>query len=287
LQIEENDGLLEVEVEGAAVNPAFEEDADPRVDLQGNGVGHPIMLKEDIFLTFSSSPLHTTLEAARTQRSPPVDTGTPAIEVPESSGRANTALPLLDTPPPEEAAEPLISGLPDQSPAPVDAGELMESLTGELKCHASAWALEGEGPLGEAHGRPPDLLDLRFEATIVLEPDIVAPKARKPVFDEGARARPEPWPGPGAITIDSDVCSRASVLLEGEQNFYLPCVGSEQYAAQPAPQNLFPFSHLFDTRARGTAPGEGAAPVRRATDPHLEALTPPHLCEDPPTKQGE
>jgi hypothetical protein len=133
LQIEENDGLLEVEVEGAAVNPAFEEDADPRVDLQGNGVGHPIMLKEDIFLTFSSSPLHTTLEAARTQRSPPVDTGTPAIEVPESSSRANTALPLLDTPPPEEAAEPLISGLPKQIPAPVDAGELMESLTGKAR----------------------------------------------------------------------------------------------------------------------------------------------------------
>jgi hypothetical protein len=283
-----------VEGEETAVNTAVEEDVDPHVDLQGNGVSHPIMLKEDIFLTFSSSPLHTTLEAARTQPSPPVDTGTLAIEVPQSSSRANTALPPLDTPPPEEAAEPLISGLPKQIPAPVDVGELMESLTGEArqrtmrhKCQASAWALEGEEPLGEAHGCPPDLLDLRFEAPIVLEPDIVAPKARKPVFDEGARARPEPWPDPGAITIDSDVCSRASVLLEGEQNFNSPCVGSEQYAAQPAPQNLFPFSHLFDSRARGTAPGKGAAPVQRAADPHLEALPPPHLCEDPPMKQGE
>jgi len=166
--------VLEVEGEEAAVNAAFEEDADPCIDLQGNGVSHPIMLKEDIFLTFSSSPLHTTSEAARTQRLPPVDTGTPAVEEPESSGRANTALPPLDTPPPEEAPEPLISGLPKHIPAAVDAGELMESLTGEArqratrhKCQASAWALEGEEPLGEAHGRPPDLLDLRFEAPIV------------------------------------------------------------------------------------------------------------------------
>jgi hypothetical protein len=120
-QIEGNDDLLEVEVEGTAVNAAFEEDADPRVNLQGNGVSHPIMLKEDIFLTFLSSPLHTTLEAARMQRLPPVDTGTPAIEERESSGRANKALPPLDTPPPEKAAEPPDWPSPEQARAPVDA----------------------------------------------------------------------------------------------------------------------------------------------------------------------
>jgi hypothetical protein len=114
LQTEGDKDLLEVEEEGAAVNAAVESDVDPRVDLQGNGVSHPIMPNEDMFLTFPSSPLHNTLEAARMQRSSPVDAGTPPIEGPESSSRANMAPPSLDTPMPEEATEPLISGLPKQ-----------------------------------------------------------------------------------------------------------------------------------------------------------------------------
>ena len=36
----------------------------------------------------------------------------------------------------------------------------------------------------------------------------------------------------------------------------------------------------------GIAPGEGAAPVLRATEPHLEALKPPGSCEDPLDKAG-
>ncbi len=98
LQIEGNDDLLEVEGEGATINATFEEDADSHVDLQGNGVSHPIMLKKDIFLTFSSFPLHTILEAARMQCSPPINAGTLAIEEPELSSHTNMALPLLDTP---------------------------------------------------------------------------------------------------------------------------------------------------------------------------------------------
>jgi len=101
MPIEGKDDWLKVEGEETAVNATVEEDADPCANLQGNRVSHLTMPKEDIFLTFPSSPLHTTLEAARMQRSPPVDTGTPAIEEPELSGYANMALLLLDTPLPE------------------------------------------------------------------------------------------------------------------------------------------------------------------------------------------
>ncbi len=54
-----------MEGEETAINAAVEEDTDPCVNLQGNGVSHLTMLKEDNFLTFSLAPLHTTLEAAR------------------------------------------------------------------------------------------------------------------------------------------------------------------------------------------------------------------------------
>src|SRR6266851_1311835 len=154
------------------------------------------------------------------------------------------------------------------------------------KCQASAWALEGKEPLGEAHRHPADLLDLRFEDPIALDPDIVIPKAQKPVFDEGAHVRPDPWPSPGANTTDLDVYQRASVLLEGEQNLFLPCVGSEQYAAQPAPQIIFPILLSLDTHACSIVPGEGTTPVQRTTNLCLEVLKPPCLCEDPPDEAG-
>jgi hypothetical protein len=292
LQTEGDKDLLEVEEEGAAVNAAVESDVDPRVDLQGNGVSHPIMPNEDMFLTFPSSPLHNTLEAARMQRSPPVDEGTPPIEGPEPSGRANTAPPPLDIPPPEKAAEPPDWPSPEQARAPVDAEGLLEPSPGEApQCTtrheslASARALEGIEHLGVAHGPPPDPSDPRIQSPIALELGIVILKARRPVSDEGARARPVPWPGPDANTTDLDVYQRASVLLEGEQNKFLPCEGSEQHAA-PCTPHPHPFSPLRNACARGIAPGEGAAPVRRAADPHLEALTPPHLCEDPPDEAG-
>jgi len=121
LRMEEDKDLLEVEGEETAVNAAVEEDVDPRVNLQGNRVSHLTMLKEDNFLTFPSSYLHITLEAARTQHSSPINVGTPPIEGPELFSHANTALPSLNTPLPEEATEPLISGLPEQIQAPINA----------------------------------------------------------------------------------------------------------------------------------------------------------------------
>jgi len=81
------------------------------------------------------------------------------------------------------------------------------------------------------HGHPPDLLDLWFEDPITLEAGVFVQKAQKPVFIEGEHVCPDPWPGLGAITTNLDIYSRASVLLEGEQNKILPGVGSEQHAA--------------------------------------------------------
>ena len=158
----------------------------------------------------------------------------PTIEGPESTGHANTARLPLDTPPPEKAAEPPYQMSPEQIRAPVDAEGPLEPSRGKRsqcatwhKSQASARAFEGNKPLGEARGHPPNLLNLRIEDPIPLEQDIVVPKAWRPVFDKSARARPDPWPGPGTITTYSDAYPRASVLLEGEQKLTLPCEGSE------------------------------------------------------------
>jgi hypothetical protein len=181
------------------------------------------MLKDNIFLTFALSPSHTTSEAARTQRSTPVNPRTSAIEEPESTGRASMAPPPLDTPPPEEVAEPPDLPSPEQIRAPVDAEGLLESSRGEALWHAtwhkspmSVRTLRGTAPLGEAHGCPPNLLDGRIENPIVLESGIVVPKARKPVLIEGEPARPDPGPArvlsrPNWTSIQGrQYCSRGS-----------------------------------------------------------------------------
>ena len=85
----------------------------------------------------------------------------------------------------------------------------------------------------------------------------------------------------GAINIDLDVYQRALVLLKGEQNKILPCVGSEQHAA-PCTPHPFPFSLSLDTHMHGI----GTAPVQRTIDPHLGVLKQPHLCKDPLEEPG-
>jgi len=152
-----------------------------------------------------------------------------------------------------------------------------------------AWALGGNKSSGEVHGYPLDLLDPYFEDPSEGEPNIAVSKAQRPAFDKRARARTDLLPGPGAAAVDLDAYTRASVLLEGEQNTKLPCLGCEQYAAPCAPQppSFLPSPILppsSDTRARGITPGEGAAPVRRAADPRLEALKPPNPT--PPEEPG-
>ncbi len=131
----EEDWLLEGEGEATAVNATVEEDVDPRIDLQGNGVSHLTMLKKSNFLTYSLSSLHNTLEAARTQHLPPVDKGMPPIEGPESSSHANTAPPQLNIPPPEKAVEPPDWPSPEQDRAPINVEGLLEPSPGEaLQC---------------------------------------------------------------------------------------------------------------------------------------------------------
>ena len=217
--------------------------------------------------------------------------------LPESPGRTNEVPPPRDTSLPQGALKPLDGLSPELILAPVDAEGHLESLLDEApqratwhKSQGSARAFEGMEPLGEVPlGYPLDLLDSYFEAPVEGEPEIVALEARRPIFDEGARARLDPSPGPGAAANDLDAYTRASVLLEGEQNSVLPCVGCEQYAAPCAPQpfSFSPSSLLppsLDTRARGIAPGERATSVQRAADPRLEALKPPN--QTPPEEPG-
>ena len=55
-----------------------------------------------------------------------------------------------------------------------------------------------------------------------------AQQAWRPVADEVAHVCPGPCPNLGIITTDSDIYTKASVLLEGEQSYALPFEGSEQ-----------------------------------------------------------
>jgi len=92
--------------------------------------------------------------------------------------------------------------------------------------------------------------------------------------------------GPAGCCLDVD--SRASVLLEGEQNSTSSCVGSEQHhdAAPCAPQNSS-FSPLSlvppspESAARGIPPREGVASEQHAVDPRLEVLKPPDSNGEP------
>jgi hypothetical protein len=96
----------------------------PHVELQESGVSIFAMLEETEFLTSSSPPPSLTPDAIRTQRSPAVNTGTPAI--PLAEGCADWAPPLLD--PPDK-------DLLEQIQAPAVEEELSEFLPGEARHH--------------------------------------------------------------------------------------------------------------------------------------------------------
>jgi hypothetical protein len=97
---------------------------------------------------------------------------------------------------------------------------------------------------------------------------------------------PDLWPSLGASTTNLDIYLRVLVLLEGEQNKILPCVGSEQHAAPYTP-HAFPFLPQPNTCTHSIAPGKGDTPMQHATKLHLEALKPSSLYEDSPDKAGE
>jgi len=272
----------------AGENASVEGDRDPLVELQEPGVSH-LATPEKAYLLTSSPPLPTTPEAASTQRSLAIDTEMPAIPVPDH-GADLEPQPHDAPPPPNEAVQHPIHQPPEQIQALTGVEGLSESLPGKKSQRAmgqrgltSAQALEGKTPIGEAHARPPDLPNPQRHGSIVWEPASVVPKARvrahqvrRPIFDEGARTRPDPWPNLGVVIVDPDTCIGSALQLEGEQNIHVPCVGSELHAAPSAPQNsssslspLPPVPPPSDTLAHeNPSHGEGAAAERCATEDH-------------------
>ena len=119
-----------------------------------------------------------------------------------------------------------------------------------------------------------------MQGSTVWEPESNDPKAhvrayqaQMPILDKDAHVCPGPWPNLGIVTIYLDTCRESASLLKEEQNFDLPHVGSEQCAAQLAPQT-FPFSPFPpDTLAHENPLGEGAAIEWHTT----EDLHPKHL----------
>jgi hypothetical protein len=265
------------EGEAAEETARVEGEKGPHVELQSPGVSQLTMLKKNKFLTFPPSQSPTS-EAAWMQRSLVVNTETLATPETEESG-ADFESPPQDPPPPDEAAEPPDKDLPKQIQGPTVEGEQLELLRGEAPQCASwhisqmqARAPEGKQPLGTVHGRLPDLPDpysrgstIPELATFVPKAPVRAYQAWRPVPDEGACARPDPWPSLGIATADSDAYTKASVLLEGEQESSLPFEGSEQYAVPCTPQNLSSSPLTLDlpleTLARAATYSERAAPV--------------------------
>jgi len=149
-------------------------------------------------------------------------------------------------------------------------GKALQCAMGQMVL-TSAHALEGKMPIREAHSHPPDTPNPQRQGSTAWEPMFAIPKAcvrvheaRRPVLEEGACMRPDPWPNLGTVIIDPDTCIRSASQLEGEQNFHLPCVGSKLHAA-PSPPQIFPSSSSpvlspLDTLAhKNSLGGEGAA----------------------------
>jgi len=278
----EEDCLLKVEEDGAIGKAAsVEGDISPCVELQDPGVSCLATQEDAGSLTLSSSPPPTTLEAASMQRSPAASTGMPNIPVPDHGTDLEPQLP-------NEAVEYPIHQLPKQSQAPTKVGGLLKSLLGkESQCAmghrglTSARTHEGETPIGEAYGHPPNFINPQTQGStawepvsVILKAQVCVLKARRPVFDEGARMHPDPWPSLGIVIVDPDTCSGSASQLEGEQNLFSPSVGGKLHAAPPAPQYIsfspsIPIPSLSDTLVHeNLSYGEGAATERHATEGH-------------------
>ena len=177
-------------------------------------------------------------------------------------------------------------------------GEAIQHATwhsGQSQAHGP----EGMMHLGIAHGHPPNVPDPKSRGSTISEQAIVAPKAavcatpaRRPVVDEGERTRPDPWPSPGTVTADSDVYTRTSVLLEGEQKHVLPFEGSEQHAAPCTPQLFSSSSFLVVPPPPVAVARDVLHGKRRATDlegradPYPEVLKPPDCAAEDLDESG-
>jgi hypothetical protein len=76
---------------------------------------------------------------------------------------------------------------------------------------------------------------------IIQEALVCISKVWRPLVDEGDCMHPESWPNLGATTVNSDVYTRTSVLLEGEQNIILLFEGSEQHTTPCTSYVSLPF----------------------------------------------
>ena len=126
-----------------------------------------------------------------------------------------------------------------------------------------AYTFESIKPFREAPlGYPLNLLNLYFDDSAELKPNITLQEAQRLIFNKGAHVRLNTLLGLGAATVDLDTYTRVSVLLEGEQNSVLYCKGCEQHTAPCTPQNFLLLS--FETIAYSIAPSERAAPIQLA-----------------------
>jgi hypothetical protein len=89
---------------------------------------------------------------------------------------------------------------------------------------------------------------------------------------------PDLWPNPGIVIMNPNTCRGSASQLKGEQNFHIPCVGSELHAAPSTPQH-FSFSPFppFDTLTlENPSCGQTAATKQHTTkDLCPECLKPP------------
>ena len=130
-----------------------------------------------------------------------------------------------------------------------------------------AHALKGMTPLRIAHGCPLDPADLYTQGSTILEQCSINLKiqvhmlqAWRPVLDEGASAHTDLWPDLCPTYSNPDIYFEASALLEGEQNFALLSMNSEQ-AVTPKTFSFLSWSLALpppDTLECDLKPGEGA-----------------------------
>jgi hypothetical protein len=149
-----------------------------------------------------------------------------------------------------------------------------------LKPHAAesrpapARAPEGKTPTREARCHPPDLRNPPTQGSIIWEPEYQNTMTRWPVALQfgrrrpRARGRPDLWPSLDIANIDPDIFFGSAILLEGEENTFLPCAGREQYASPCIPYNSsFPPSPS-DNLTHDLLCGEVTATEQHATGGH-------------------
>ena len=168
---------------------------------------------------------------------------------PQNSATASEAVERPDDHPPERIR------------APTTVGGPLESLRGEASRRATglmgltlARAPEGKESLAEAHGRPPDLLNPQMRGSTIWEPESIDPKARvrahqtrRPIVEEGARMRHDPWPSPGSYHRSGHLFWVSITAREGPK---IILTKRGQRPTNPKFPHFHPFHHLTPSHAK-------------------------------------